>query len=49
MLYQEAEALPDSDLTPPHETYGDYGHALARAGISTIPLIGGLPQNCSIF
>jgi hypothetical protein len=33
--------MPKRDLTPPKEDYGDHLHTLARAGISSIPLVGG--------
>jgi hypothetical protein len=33
--------MAKEDLTPPKEDYGDHLHTLARAGIASVPLIGG--------
>jgi hypothetical protein len=33
--------MAKEDLTPPKEDYGDHLHTLVRAGIASVPLIGG--------
>jgi hypothetical protein len=33
--------MPEHHLTPPKEDSGDHLHMLARAGIASIPLVGG--------
>ena len=31
----------DEELTPPETSGGDHAHAVTRAGLSSIPLVGG--------